>query len=110
MAEYIEREAARTLIKNYGKGAVADGMKTLDPVDDIISLAGGVDLIPSADVAPVRHGRWVEKPCIKSFKYTNVPVMECTECGITFCDIISNHQYLYHYCPNCGAKMNLEEK
>ncbi len=53
MIEYIEREAARELIKNYGKGAIEDGKKTLDPVDDIVSLARGVDLIPAADVKEV---------------------------------------------------------
>ena len=53
MKEYIEREKARELIKNFGKGAIEDGMKTLDPVDDIILLSSGVDLIPAADVAEV---------------------------------------------------------
>lgn len=53
MAEYIERDKAKELICNYGKGAISDGMKTLDPVDDIVCLCKSVDLIPSADVAPV---------------------------------------------------------
>lgn len=52
MAEYIEREAARTLIKNFGKGAISDGKRALDPVDDIILLASGVDLISAVDVIP----------------------------------------------------------
>lgn len=89
MAEYIEREAARTLIKNYGKGAVDDGMKTLDPVDDIISLAGGVELIPAADVAPVRHGLW---------KRYGKNLGECSECG----EIVSVKN---NYCPACGCLM-----
>ena len=53
MKEYIEREKARTLITNYGKGAINDNRKALDPVDDIIMLAKGVDLIPAADVVEV---------------------------------------------------------
>ncbi len=53
MAEYIEREKARELIKNFGKGVIEDGRKALDPVDDIIVLARGVDLIPTADVVEV---------------------------------------------------------
>ena len=36
--EYIEREKAIELVKNYGKGAISDGMKTLDPVDDIVLI------------------------------------------------------------------------
>lgn len=61
---------------------------------------------PAADVSPVRHGRWVDKPLIKSFKHTNIPVVECSACGIDFCDIINNHYFMYKYCPNCGAKMD----
>ena len=53
MSEYIERETVNELICNYGKGAIEDGRKTLDPVDDIICLAKGLDLVPAADVAPV---------------------------------------------------------
>ena len=59
-----------------------------------------------ADVAHVRHGWWIDKPLIKSFKRTNIPVVECSACGIYFCDIINNHYFMYHYCPNCGAKMD----
>ena len=60
----------------------------------------------SGYVAPVVHGRWVDKPLIKSFKHTNIPVVECSACGIDFCDIINNHYFMYKYCPNCGAKMD----
>ena len=62
--------------------------------------------IPAANVAPVRHGRWVDKPLIKSFKHTNIPVVECSACGIDFCDVINNHDCVYKYCANCGAKMD----
>ena len=95
MAEYIEREAAIESIMSEPPDAhyphwYADKIKS----------------IPAADVAPVRHGRWVDKPLIKSFKHTNIPVVECSACGIDFCDIINNHYFMYKYCPNCGAKMD----
>lgn len=51
--EYIEREKARELIDNYGKNAIDSGRWSLDPVDDIIALAKGVDKISSADVVEV---------------------------------------------------------
>ena len=63
---------------------------------------------PTVDAVPVRHGRWVDKQLIKSFKHTNIPVVECSACGIDFCDIINNHYFMYNYCPNCGAKMDGE--
>lgn len=61
---------------------------------------------PTVDAVEVVHGRWVDKPLIKSFKHTNIPVVECSACGIDFCDIINNHYFMYKYCPNCGAKMD----
>ena len=100
MAEYIEREALLREIERRDRLMV---------VDKTISV-GALKLFilnrPSADVTPVRHGRWVDKPLIKSFKHTNIPVVECSACGIDFCDIINNHYFMYNYCPNCGAKMD----
>ena len=61
--EYIERENAVELIKNYAKGAISDGIKALDPVDDIIAIVKGFDLIPAADVVPVvrcKDCKWCE--------------------------------------------------
>ena len=48
-------------------------------------------MIPE-DVAPVRHGRW---------KRYGKNLGECSECG----EIVSVRN---NYCPNCGAKMDLE--
>ncbi len=53
-----------------------------------------------------RHGIWIDKPEIKSFRHTNIPVVECSECGITLCDIINNHGTMYQFCPRCGVKMD----
>ena len=50
MAEYIEREAAIKVIKDYGKGTIEDGLNALDPVDDIAMIARAVELIPAADI------------------------------------------------------------
>ena len=50
---YIDREKVKELIRNYGKGAIEDDIKVLDPVDDIILIAKAIDLIPTADVVEV---------------------------------------------------------
>ena len=57
----------------------------------------------AADVAPVRHGRWENKSGIYS----------CSECVITRpydvqADVIE--YWACNYCPNCGAKMDVELK
>ena len=53
MPKYIDAEEAVQCIKDYGKAAIDGGRKTLDTVDDIISLVKGVAMIPAADVQEV---------------------------------------------------------
>lgn len=53
--------------------------------------------VPSADVAPVWHGKWIHPT-----EYgLNLPEHYCSECGTwEYSDTESK------YCPNCGAKMD----
>ena len=51
----------------------------------------------SADVEPVKHGRWLkkqEKDTFAGYLY----IYECSECGRV-------EQRKEPYCPKCGAKM-----
>lgn len=105
MAEYIEREAVCTLIKNFGKGAISDGRMELDAVDDIILLASAVERLPAADVVPVVHGRWIGRPLCGNAN------CRCSECGGVFQIHANLHgKVLQKYCPNCGAKIDVEEQ
>jgi DNA-directed RNA polymerase subunit RPC12/RpoP len=57
--------------------------------------------MPSADVAPVRHGRWL--PIVS---YNNT--YKCSECGRLLVDITDGLKMVakhYPYC-HCGAKMD----
>lgn len=81
MAEYINREEAIEAAKHaWAKG--------LEPSQYL-------EIIPEADVAPVRHGRWE----VSEFGY-----LVCTHCGWVRCGI-PLFEY-YPHCPNCGAKMD----
>ena len=85
MAEYIKREEA--LMKLMQDGCSA---KNLQSIFDM----------PAADVAPVRHGRWIDAyPDIEPNPMFMYGI--CSECE--FEQGIS--KYL-NYCPNCGAKMD----
>ena len=85
MKEYIERAAVKNLLDRYGA------------TDDAMAL---IDTIPAADVAEVRHGRWIN---------TNKEVEQmckCSECGYP----ISYFWSRTPYCPNCGARMDKEDE
>ena len=89
MTEYIERKALRAPL--YDADAITmSGVKILNQ-------------FPGADVAPVRHGRWVDN--------------HCTACGMMpmgdemwkLCDFEPpRFEKFMDYCPNCGAKMDGE--
>ena len=102
MDEYIKREMALEAIDEYFRTTNPDG----DEQIGVLKSRRIIRTLPPADVDTVWHGRWIDKPLIKSFKHTNIPVVECSECGIDFCDIINNHYFMYRFCPNCGARMD----
>ena len=85
MAEYIEREAVVRAFCERCRDYV--DKCTYDGACEVSIIAG----IPTADVQPVRHGRWI----VSSDGYYPY----CSECkerpeGKTT-----------KYCPNCGAMM-----
>ena len=92
MAEYIERRAAHDAVVD----AIWHGKRSM------YSVAGAINSVPTADVAPVRHGRWVMRG---GKRY-------CSECGNRACVTRDSDDFWYtvgtDFCPNCGAKMDLE--
>lgn len=104
MAEYIEKEAVERLVSNVCEecreaclefdGIYADCHQCLfERVKD------GVPKIPAADVAPVRHGKWVEKHYGGNL-YAHV----CSECGAK--RNVLTYGYKFNYCSSCGARMD----
>lgn len=55
-----------------------------------------IDEIPSADVAPVRHGKWEIVVGSNGKEY-----MVCT-----YCRVSQDLTGVFTYCPSCGAKMD----
>lgn len=83
MDEYISR---RELLARYD----AEHEGTPGRARELIKQA------PAADVAPVRHGRWIPADQTGDCCYT------CSECGF------ERDAYLLdvgNYCPNCGCCM-----
>ena len=119
MAEYIEREATLNVLRNLGnrdyrreKGTIVDAMKMI--MHSVYT--------PAADVAEVKHGKWIENECC------DISCV-CSVCGAeanytsrfkeTFdYDWEENLQSTGYeeikeyirtpYCSNCGARMDGE--
>ena len=95
MDEYIKREDLLELYRMDDPVLNENGHVPL-PV-----IRQNIMDIPAADVAPVRHGRWISVP----HKLARV----CSVCNrdepYKFADIDAD---VYDYCPNCGAKMDGE--
>lgn len=65
--------------------------------------------IPAADVAPVVHGRWIgiDSSFWKPTHSSDIPVFRKTyRCS----EYRRKTAIAENYCPNCGAKMDKEEK
>ena len=84
MAEYIDRQEVIETVAFY-----------IEDADSIDHALNSIKSIPSADVAPVVHGKWEED-------------IQCSECGWYMEDdvTISPMMVFFDYCPNCGAKMD----
>ena len=83
MTDYIDRKAAID--------AVLDVYYDIPDIDLIgEKFEAAILNIQAADVAPVRHGRWV---------YYSTTMQECSNC--------QRHtaRHKFKYCPHCGAIM-----
>ena len=86
MAEYIERWKARDAIED------ADSYYTYV-----------IDKLPSADVAPVRHGHWIHE---KDKRWMGGGKTVCSVCESGLSDGGYIAVRTFSYCPSCGAKMD----
>lgn len=84
MKEYIERAAVLKVLEEYYPG-----------VDERLHIVKDITSIPTAEVAEVRHGRWIDGVCSEcgfdAMYYKGIPAQVYTD-----------------YCPSCGARMEKE--
>lgn len=67
----------------------------------------GIKAITAADVAEVRHGRWVKMTGMMPPEFTGH--YQCSECG-WFCKKHSIKETDFDFCPGCGADMRKRRK
>ena len=102
MKEYIER---KSLIEDCNE-TISNIQFTSPYQDDIDTMVSGMERIrdmideaPTADVAPVVHGKWIDTD---TFDFHCVHIYQCSNCHKEVADdYIDNHKY----CLHCGAMM-----
>lgn len=66
------------------------------------------DEFPAADVEPVRRGRWISlTDCSNAGVYCSICHKKVYKEDYAWCN--RKNKVRSPYCPNCGAKMDLEE-
>lgn len=101
MGDYIARDEAKNYIKN----------SDLSNQEKIACLCA-INSISTESVAPVKHGKWRWN---QNGMDWGLGAWECSECACRNNNLPMNKKINplvfsgSKYCPNCGAKMDLEE-
>lgn len=103
MAEYISREDILDIASQY----CTDDDGSCSKADvDLREMLDEIEALPSADVQPVKHGRW-----INIYEYCEALDLRpsgletyywCSECD-------KAEKKTSDFCPNCGARMDLKD-
>lgn len=81
-----------------------DALNELIAIEDIEAF-NLIHNLPIADVVEVKHGRWIDKPTGRYHQWQ------------TWCSVCGQHNKIggiksnrhSPFCPQCGAKMDLED-
>ncbi|MGN0663947.1 MAG: hypothetical protein ACI4L5_02620 [Negativibacillus sp.] len=78
---------------------------------DAIALDGMIKALEEAEIIDQEglrpHGKWEKS----KDDYCGLNIIKCSLCREGWCFEVDDDFFdlNYHYCPNCGAKMDLEE-
>lgn len=86
-------------------------------IDGLYKLGEFEDAVESGELAPVVRGRWKVDECdslddVPSYSWIE---FHCSKCNMDYGLEEGEYSWCrgeripYNYCPNCGAKMDLEE-
>ena len=104
MKEYIEKAAALDICqKEY-----EERLRMADYCGDTVAwnIGGAIKNIPAADVAPVRHGRWMTTDAYPHHLYCSV----CYKTYAKNAKWVNELDLPTNYCPNCGTRMDKEDE
>lgn len=95
MPKYIDADRFERVLMALGEDILCD--------DCCIEVLNRLGNAPAADVRKVRHGMWIKMTGMMPPEFHGH--YECSECEWRGKHDIERE---YHYCPNCGAKMDGE--
>ena len=96
MKRYIDAEKAKKIVIN------SDWENKGIP----LAFCQMIDLIPTADVVEVKHGKWINEPPYYALDGRYLKSQQCSFCYSVFVSD-GNTPYSNHpYCCECGAKMD----
>lgn len=102
MAKYIDRDLALSF--PFGRGEYDHKNANPHFIFGCETYKEWIEGLPTADVAEVRHGHWIE------WDDGEGDTFECSACGETWTLNAGNpEENNMHYCPNCGAVMDKKE-
>ena len=87
MINYISKQLVNEILVSYMCGY--DG-ENYDIISALRDISAKINEAPSADVQPVKRGRWIEIDYGMFY--------ECSECG-------NVREFERNFCSNCGADM-----
>lgn len=91
MAEYIMKEQAFAVLTDFPEESSPENI-------GLAFARKAIDSLPAAEVAEVRHGRWVRDKWP-----SGTHKLICSECG-------EWSGKKSRYCPSCGARMDKEDE
>lgn len=100
MSRYIDAEELKEKLDNFISMSQTYTEYDCGYDDCLTAIQDTLVDIPAADVAEVKHGKWMleREPNGKPYCY------HCSVCDNDYHFIGIKTQY--HYCPNCGARMD----
>ena len=104
MSDYIEREAVLAYPIRKDKCDRKHANKHF--ILGIESVIEFVEDLPAADVAPVRHGRWLTTDAYPHHLYCSV----CYKTYAKNAKWVNELDLPTNYCHNCGARMGKEDE
>ena len=102
MSDYIDRAA---LGIDFCRWNVFENKSYVDGWNAAIKI---LKEAPAADVQEIKHGKWIETQ--EPLGWCDIDCAECSVCHESWIidedSSIDDYECMWHYCPNCGAKMD----